>query len=102
MMSDEEILSRIFRALADATRRRMIEELARRGRQSLFEICARMVSEHGIAQSRQGFSRHLAVLEEAGILHVEWQGTTKLHSLNKQVLARLSAGWLSQFREADE
>ncbi|RCS25603.1 ArsR family transcriptional regulator [Phyllobacterium salinisoli] len=98
-MSDEEGTNRIYRAIADTTRRRIIDELALRDRQSLFEICARMISKHGIYLSRQAFSRHLSVLEDVGIIEVEWQGTTKLHSLNKAPLAGLANGWLSRFEE---
>jgi DNA-binding transcriptional ArsR family regulator len=89
----------ICRAIADTTRRRIIDELALRNRQSLFEIYARVVSQHGIGHSRQAFSRHLSVLEAVGIIEVEWQGTTKLHSLNTAPLARLLGGWLSRFEE---
>ena len=96
MTETDEENSRIFRALADTTRRRIIDELARRERQSLFELYARVVMEHGIGQSRQAFSRHLSVLEAAGIIEVEWKGTTKLHTLNAAPLARLRGGWLSK------
>jgi len=93
---DAEI-NRLFRAVADPTRRQIIEELRARDRQSLFEIYTRVVSRHGAGQSRQGFSRHLSVLEEVGILNVEWQGTTKLHSINTAPLVRLRNGWLAKF-----
>jgi DNA-binding transcriptional ArsR family regulator len=95
--SDTE-LNRLFRAIGDTTRRRIIDELALRDRQSLFEIFTRVVSEHGIGQSRQAFSRHLSVLESVGIVTVEWHGTTKLHSLNVEPLAIAHNGWLAQFR----
>ena len=92
-------MNRLYRAIADTTRRRIIDELAKRDRQSLFEICARVMTKHGIGHSRQAFSRHLAVLEEVGIIEVEWQGTTKLHSLNTAPLTRLTGGWLSKFED---
>jgi DNA-binding transcriptional ArsR family regulator len=95
----EAELNRLYRAIGDTTRRRIIDELAKRGGQSLFEICARLTSEHGITYSRQGFSRHLGVLEDVGIVNVTWQGTTKLHTLNAAPLTRLSGGWLSTFEE---
>jgi DNA-binding transcriptional ArsR family regulator len=100
METDEEN-SRIFRALADTTRRRIIDELSQRERQSLFELYTRVVMRHGIGQSRQAFSRHLSVLEAAGIIEVEWKGTTKLHTLNKEPLARLHGGWLSKFGRSE-
>jgi DNA-binding transcriptional ArsR family regulator len=99
MSFNEDDMNRVCRAIADTTRRRIIDELALRNRQSLFEIYTRVVSEHGIGHSRQAFSRHLSVLEDVGIIEVEWQGTTKLHSLNTAPLARLLDGWLSRFEE---
>jgi DNA-binding transcriptional ArsR family regulator len=99
MPFNEDELNRLYRAIADTTRRRIIDELALRNRQSLFEICARVTSRHGIDHTRQAFSRHLAVLEEVGIIEVEWQGTTKLHSLNTAPLTQLLNGWISRFKE---
>jgi DNA-binding transcriptional ArsR family regulator len=95
----EDDINRVYRALADTTRRRIIDELALRDRQSLFEIYSRVMSGHGIDHSRQAFSRHLSVLEEVGIIEVEWQGTTKLHSLNTAPLTQVLSGWLSKFEE---
>jgi DNA-binding transcriptional ArsR family regulator len=94
----EDSLSRLYRAIGDTTRRRIIDELSARGDQSLFELYTRVQSKHGIDQTRQAFSRHLLVLEEVGVIEVEWRGNTKLHSLNTQPLARLSEGWLANFR----
>lgn len=101
MTKMDEDSSRIFRALADTTRRRIIDELSRRERQSLFELYTRVVMQHGIGQSRQAFSRHLSVLEEAGIIEVEWKGTTKLHTLNTEPIARLRRGWLSKYGRSE-
>ncbi len=99
-MSDEEDkLSKLYRALSDTTRRRMIDVLAEREQQSLFEICGRIVTDYGISHSRQAFSKHLGVLEEAGLIEVEWLGTTKLHTLNTQPLTQLREGWISHFKE---
>ncbi|WP_208020090.1 helix-turn-helix domain-containing protein [Pseudoteredinibacter isoporae] len=95
--SEETELSNLFKALGDASRRRIIDELMIRDKQSLFEICSRVSAVHGISSSRQALSRHLAVLESAGIITIEWKGTTKLHTLNKSRLSSLSSGWLSTF-----
>tara|TARA_R110002020_G_scaffold39991_3_gene118320 strand:- start:7776 stop:8099 length:324 start_codon:yes stop_codon:yes gene_type:complete len=89
--------NRLLRALGDTTRRRIIDELSVRDRQSLFEIYTRVVSNHAISQSRQAFSRHLAVLEDVGIVTIDWQGTTKLHSLDVTPILRLKGAWLSKF-----
>jgi DNA-binding transcriptional ArsR family regulator len=97
MTETDDECDRIFRALADTTRRRIIDELSKRDRQSLFELYARVVMRHNVGQSRQAFSRHLSVLEAVGIIAVEWKGTTKLHTLNAAPLARLYRGWLSGY-----
>ncbi|MDD9889652.1 MAG: helix-turn-helix domain-containing protein [Gammaproteobacteria bacterium] len=96
--SDDQ-LNRFYRAIGDTTRRRVIDELALRDRQSLFEIYARVLNQHGINHSRQAFSRHLRVLEEAGIIEVEWEGNTKLHSLNTKPLSDSLSGWIAKYRE---
>jgi DNA-binding transcriptional ArsR family regulator len=101
MTETDEENSRIFRALADTTRRRIIDELSQRERQSLFELYTRVVMQHGIGQSRQAFSRHLSLLEAAGVIEVEWKGTTKLHTLNSAPLTRLRGGWLSKFGRSE-
>ena len=98
-IDDDDALNSLFRALGDTTRRRIIEALGKRDGQSLFELYTRVVTNSGVGQSRQGFSRHLTTLEQAGIIEVEWQGTTKLHRLNTGPLARLQSGWLARFQE---
>ncbi|MGW7514476.1 ArsR/SmtB family transcription factor [Streptomyces sp. NPDC054796] len=84
----------VFKALADPTRRRILDELAERDGQSLFEICARLVSKHGLSLSRQGISQHLAVLESAGLVVVRRQGRYKFHDLNTGPLEHIVTRWL--------
>ena len=72
-------MSDIYRALADPTRRTILDELSKREGQTLFELCGRLVMAHGIHSSRQAVSQHLAVLEEVGLVRSERQGRTKLH-----------------------
>jgi len=55
----------IYRALSDATRRRILDLLAERDGMTLFEICSRLFDE-GTGSSRQAISQHLSVLEESG------------------------------------
>lgn len=98
MNEPEERLSRLYRALGDTTRRRIIDELSRRGGQSLFELHTRVQSRHGIDLTRQAFTRHLQVLEEVGVVEVEWRGNTKLHAVNTKPLAGLAEGWLANFK----
>ncbi|GAA2656224.1 hypothetical protein GCM10010400_11440 [Streptomyces aculeolatus] len=67
----------VFRALADPTRRTILDELTERDGQTLFEICAQLATKHGLASSRQAVSQHLAVLESAGLIR------TRRQSLNR-------------------
>lgn len=92
-MNDDE-LDRIFKALGDPTRRGIIDRLRERPKQSLFEICARSAAEGGTALSRQATTQHLDLLEKAGLVHVEWSGRTKLHSLDLGPLREAVDAWL--------
>jgi DNA-binding transcriptional ArsR family regulator len=84
----------VFKALADPTRRRILDELAERNGQSLFEICTRLVSKHGLGLSRQAVSQHLAVLESAGLVATRREGRYKFHDLNTEPLERVMTRWL--------
>ncbi len=88
-------MSDVFRALADPTRRLILDELAERDDQSLFEICSRLVMKHGNTSSRQAISQHLAVLEDADLVHSRRAGRTKTHRLNPEPLRSLTARWLT-------
>jgi DNA-binding transcriptional ArsR family regulator len=90
-------LDLLFHALADATRRRLIDELAERSGQTLFELHVRMVQWHGASLSRQALSGHLAVLEKAGLVRCEWQWRSKFHFLQTEPLRRAFALWLAPY-----
>ena len=83
----------IYRALADPTRRTILDELCKREGQTLFELCARLAMAHGIDSSRQAVSQHLAVLEDAGLVRTERQGRTKLHWFDGAPLQAIAARW---------
>ncbi|MFE1289750.1 ArsR/SmtB family transcription factor [Streptomyces sp. NPDC058751] len=84
----------VFKALADPTRRRILDELVERDGQTLFEICTRLVTKHGLGLSRQAISQHLAVLESAGLVVSRRQGRYKLHDLDTEPLERIATRWL--------
>ncbi|WP_274563525.1 ArsR/SmtB family transcription factor [Streptomyces spiramyceticus] len=84
----------VFKALADPTRRRILDELVERDGQTLFEICTRLVTKHGLGLSRQAISQHLAVLESAGLVLSRRQGRYKFHDLNTEPLERITTRWL--------
>jgi len=87
-------LDRTFRALADPTRRRLLEELAEREGQTLFELHVRLVTWHGTSLSRQAMSKHLQLLEEANLIRTEWRWRSKHHFLVRAPLRQLSEIWL--------
>ncbi|MFI8850035.1 metalloregulator ArsR/SmtB family transcription factor [Streptomyces sp. 891-h] len=84
----------VFKALADPTRRTILDELTERDGQTLFEICARLTTKHGLASSRQAISQHLAVLESAGLIRTRRQGRYKFHDLNTEPLEHIVSRWL--------
>lgn len=83
----------VFKALADPTRRVILDELRERDDQSLFELCARLATRHQITSSRQAVSQHLAVLEDAGLVRSRREGRTKLHSLSTEPLRSILERW---------
>ncbi|WP_324277383.1 metalloregulator ArsR/SmtB family transcription factor [Blastococcus brunescens] len=83
----------LFKAIGDATRRTILDELADRDGQTLFEICGRLAMKHGLASSRQAISQHLAVLEQAGLVHTRRQGRYKFHHLDTSPLRSIVARW---------
>ncbi len=84
----------MFRALDDETRRLILDELATRDGQTLFEICALLTMQHGLSSSRQAISQHLAVLEDAGLVKTERRGRSKFHYFQSEPLTVISQRWL--------
>jgi DNA-binding transcriptional ArsR family regulator len=83
----------VFKALADPTRRKILDGLAEEDPQTLFEICSRLTMRHGIGSTRQAISQHLDVLEEAGLIRTERRGRYKLHHLDTTPLETISKRW---------
>jgi DNA-binding transcriptional ArsR family regulator len=88
----------VFKALADPTRRTILDELADRDGQTLFEICTRLTMKHGLTSSRQAISQHLEVLEEAGLIQTRREGRYKFHHLNAAPLRRIAERWTKSNR----
>lgn len=82
----------LFKALADGTRRVILDELVAHDGQTLFELCGRLAMR-GLASSRQAISQHLAVLEEAGLVHTRRDGRYKFHFVDTAPLAALAERW---------
>jgi DNA-binding transcriptional ArsR family regulator len=83
----------VYRALADPTRRTILDELTERDGQTLFEICTRLTVKHGLSSSRQAISQHLDVLESAGLVTTKRDGRYKFHFLDTTPLKRIAQRW---------
>ena len=86
-------VSDVYRALADPTRRAILDELSERDGQTLFEICSRLAVKHGLSSSRQAISQHLDVLESAGLVRTRRQGRYKFHHLDTTPLETIIQRW---------
>jgi DNA-binding transcriptional ArsR family regulator len=83
----------VYRALDDETRRLVLDELAARDGQTLFELCSVLLTRHGRTSTRQAVSQHLAVLEEAGLVVTERRGRSKFHHFDRTPLAEIARRW---------
>ncbi|MFE3329167.1 ArsR/SmtB family transcription factor [Streptomyces sp. NPDC059176] len=83
----------LFKALADSTRRTILDVLAEKSGQTLFEICSRLSTKHQLGISRQAISQHLAVLETAGLVETRREGRYKFHDLNTAPLRQIPERW---------
>ena len=86
-------MASVFHALDDETRRIILDELAVRDGQSLFELCSTLTMRHGLTSTRQAISQHLAVLEAAGLVTTRREGRTKLHHFDREPLAAITDRW---------
>jgi len=84
----------VFKALADPSRRLLLDSLNARGGQTLRELCA------GLEMARQSVSKHLAVLEQANLVTAVWRGREKLHYLNAAPINEISERWITRYDRA--
>ncbi|WP_380169270.1 ArsR/SmtB family transcription factor [Jannaschia sp. R86511] len=83
----------VFLALADPTRRALLDELHGHDGQTLFELCTRLADRHGVGSSRQAISQHLGVLEDAGLVRTRREGRFKFHHVDTGPLRQISDRW---------
>jgi DNA-binding transcriptional ArsR family regulator len=83
----------VFKALADPTRRAILDELQDRNGQTLFELCVRLITKHGLGSTRQAVSQHLDVLEQAGLVISRREGRYKFHELETAPLREITERW---------
>jgi uncharacterized protein YndB with AHSA1/START domain/DNA-binding transcriptional ArsR family regulator len=84
-------IDEVFRALADPSRRRLLDSLNARSGQTLRELCGDM------EMARQSVSKHLAVLEAAQLVTTVWRGREKLHYLNPAPINEISQRWINRY-----
>lgn len=82
----------MFRALADASRRALLDRLQRRNGQTLGELCA------GLEMTRQAVTKHLSILENANLIAVRRQGREKLHFINPVPINDIAERWIRKFQ----
>jgi DNA-binding transcriptional ArsR family regulator len=87
-MSEDEV----FRALADASRRTLLDRLQQRSGQTLNELCA------GLDMTRQAVTKHLSILDGANLIAVQRRGREKLHFINPVPINDIAERWLAKFR----
>lgn len=92
----------VFKALSDPTRRAILDELRVRDGQTLFELCVRLITNHGSSSTRQAISQHLDVLEDAGLVRTRREGRYKFHHIDTAPLREVAERWpLDDHKETD-
>ena len=84
-------MDEVFKALADPSRRKLLDELFKSNGQTLGELC-----EH-LDMTRQAVTKHLLLLEAANLVVVVWRGREKLHYLNPVPLHEISERWIGKY-----
>jgi DNA-binding transcriptional ArsR family regulator len=87
------VVGDVFKAIVDQTRRAILDELQERNGQTLFELCVRLTTKHGLGSSRQAVSQHLDVLEAAGLVTTSREGRYKFHYLDTSPLRTIVERW---------
>ena len=81
----------VFRALADASRRQLLDRLHDRDGQTLGDLCM------GLQMTRQAVTKHLAILEDANLIATKRQGREKLHFINPVPINEIAERWIGKF-----
>ena len=84
----------VFRALADASRRELLDRLRADNGQTLGQLCERL------AMTRQAVSKHLAIMEEANLVVTVKRGREKLHYLNPVPIHEIAERWIGKFERS--
>jgi len=84
-------MNAVFKALADPSRRKLLDQLRAENGQTLGSLCARL------DMTRQAVSKHLAILEEANLVATVKRGREKLHYLNPVPIYEIAERWIGKF-----
>lgn len=87
-------MDEVFRALADASRRELLDRLRADNGQTLGDLCVRL------SMTRQAVSKHLAILEGANLVATVWRGREKLHYLNPVPIHYIADRWIGKFERS--
>jgi DNA-binding transcriptional ArsR family regulator len=92
-------MDKVFKALADASRRQLLDLLRAENGQTLNELCARL-AKAGSAMTRQAVSKHLVILEESNLVAPVRRGREKLHYLNPVPIQEIADRWIGKFERS--
>ena len=84
----------VFRALADASRRKLLDRLHRKNGQTLGALC------RGLEMTRQAVAKHLLILEDANLVSSRRVGREKLHYINPVPINAIAERWIAKFEQA--
>jgi DNA-binding transcriptional ArsR family regulator len=84
-------IDKVFKALADPSRRELLDRLHAKNGQTLTELCA------GLDMTRQAVTQHLGLLEDANLVAIRWQGREKLHYFNPVPIHAIYERWIRKF-----
>ena len=85
------VMDAVFKALADESRRKLLDQLHKSNGQTLGELCAHL------DMTRQAVTKHLLLLEDANLVAVVWRGREKLHYLNPVPIYEISERWIDKY-----
>jgi DNA-binding transcriptional ArsR family regulator len=89
-------MDEVFKALADSSRRELLDRLRADNGLTLSQLCARL-AKSGASMTRQAVSKHLAILEEANLVATVRRGREKLHYLNPVPIHEIAERWIGKF-----
>src|SRR5262245_45883832 len=90
-MAVDADMDKVFKALADPSRRELLDRLRAENGQTLGQLCAHL------DMTRQAVTKHLVVLEKANLVAVVWRGREKLHYLNPVPIHAIAERWIGKF-----